>query len=40
MDHLARSMQMEPERMKELNMYKEGDISYIVRSTLYTYMVV
>ena len=34
MDHLAKSLQMNPEELKAKNMYKQGDISYIVRMHL------
>ena len=30
MDHLAKSLNMEPGKLKETNMYKQGDVSYIV----------
>ena len=30
MDHLAASLQMDPDVLKEMNMYQQGDKSYIV----------
>lgn len=30
-DHLARSLKIDPEELKEMNMYRQGDISYVVR---------
>ena len=32
MDHVAKSLRLDPGNVKALNMYKQGDISYIVRA--------
>ncbi len=32
MDHVAKSLHLDPGNVKAMNMYKQGDISYIVRT--------
>ena len=33
MDHLALSLKMDPCALKELNLYKQGDVSYVVSNS-------
>lgn len=40
MDHLAASLKMNLDELKEANMYQQGDISYIVRNNNYTVTVI